>query len=74
MIIIKRNCSSSVRLHEDDKITFGDFTITLDGADYLLYEKIRALELEACSHTVTLQKIILAGLRERVIELQGVDE
>ena len=39
MIEIKRNCSSSVR-RSPEKVTYGDFTITISGSDYARFEKI----------------------------------
>ena len=39
MIEIKRNCSSSIR-EQKDKITYGDFTISITGSDYEMLSKI----------------------------------
>ena len=38
MIKIKRNCSSSVT-DRGDRITFGDFTITISDDDYIIFRE-----------------------------------
>ena len=60
MIDVKRNCSSSVRTTLD-KITFGDFTITIDGDAYELWRKVRQ-QLADKSDTGILSAVIYAGL------------
>lgn len=37
-IEVKRNCSSSIRT-TDNKITFGDFTIVINGDAFVLWRK-----------------------------------
>ena len=39
-IEVKRNCSSSVRTTLD-KVSFGDFTIVLDGEDFERWNKLK---------------------------------
>lgn len=59
MIDVKRNCSSSVRTTLD-KITFGDFTITIDGDAYDMWRKVK--QLADKSDTGILSAVIYAGL------------
>ena len=58
-IEVKRNCSSSVRTTLD-KITFGDFTITIDGDAYDMWRKVK--QLADKSETGILSAVIYAGL------------
>lgn len=61
MIVIKRNCSSSIR--DDplkDKITFGDFTIVISYEDHEAFDWLK-IELKA-SPMDLLQMIILEGI------------
>lgn len=41
-IEVKRNCSSSIRTTLD-KITFGDFTIVVNGDAFVLWRKVKQL-------------------------------
>ena len=59
MIDVKRNCSSSVRTTLD-KITFGDFTITIDGDAYDMWRKVK--QLADKTDTGILSAVIYAGL------------
>ena len=59
MIDVKRNCSSSVRTTLD-KITFGDFTITIDGDAFEMWRKVR--QLADKTETGILSAVIYAGL------------
>ena len=69
MITIKRNCSSSI--HDNplkDKITFGDFTIVIEGYDYKAFDWLKN-ELEIKPEGL-LDEIIHAGL-DKVFEEYG---
>lgn len=59
MIDVKRNCSSSIRTTLD-KITFGDFTITIDGDALEMWRKVK--QLADKSETGILAAVIYAGL------------
>ena len=61
MIDVKRNCSSSVRTTLD-KITFGDFTITIDGDAYDMWRKVKQLAGQGETDTGILSTVIYAGL------------
>lgn len=54
MIEIKRNCSSSIT-RRPDKITYGDFTITISGYDYEMLSKI----LDKHNSAATVLKIVI---------------
>lgn len=54
MIEIKRNCSSSIT-RRPDKITYGDFTITISGNDYEMLKKI----LDKHDSNATVLKIVI---------------
>lgn len=56
---VKRNCSSSIRTTLD-KITFGDFTITIDGDAFEMWRKIK--QLADKTETEILSAVIYAGL------------
>lgn len=54
MIEVKRNCSSSIT-RRPDKITYGDFTITISGRDYEMLKKI----LDKHNSAATVLKIVI---------------
>ncbi len=56
---VKRNCSSSIRTTLD-KITFGDFTITIDGDAFEMWRKVK--QLADKTETEILSAVIYAGL------------
>ena len=56
---VKRNCSSSIRTTLD-KITFGDFTITIDGDAFEMRRKVK--QLADKTETEILSAVIYAGL------------
>lgn len=58
-IEVKRNCSSSIRTTLD-KITFGDFTITIDGDAFEMWRKVK--QLADKTETEILSAVIYAGL------------
>ena len=58
-IEVKRNCSSSIRT-TDNKITFGDFTITIDGDAFEMWRKVK--QLADKTETEILSAVIYAGL------------
>ncbi len=58
-IEVKRNCSSSIRTTLD-KVSFGDFTITIDGDAYDMWRKVK--QLADKSDTGILSAVIYAGL------------
>ena len=58
-IEVKRNCSSSIRTTLD-KVSFGDFTITIDGDAYEMWRKVK--QLADKSDTGILSAVIYAGL------------
>lgn len=62
MIEIKRNCSSSIKYNLDDqKITFGDFTIRLSGRHVAMFDWLKVDE-QINNLTVLLEEIIQQGL------------
>ena len=73
MITIKRNCSSSI--HDNpikDSITFGAFTIRIDGYDYRDFDWLKnELNLKADE---LLHEIIFAGLGRIVEQYGGADQ
>lgn len=58
-IEVKRNCSSSIRTTLD-KITFGDFTITVKGDAFEMWRKVK--QLADKTETEILSAVIYAGL------------
>ena len=56
---VKRNCSSSIRTSLE-KITFGDFTITIDGDAFEMWRKVK--QLADKTETEILSAVIYAGL------------
>lgn len=62
MIDVKRNCSSSVRTTLD-KVSFGDFTITIDGDDFERWKKLKH-DSGGLSDVVLLRDLILVGLSQ----------
>lgn len=56
---VKRNCSSSIHTTLD-KITFGDFTITIDGDAFEMWRKVK--QLADKTETEILSAVIYAGL------------
>lgn len=69
MIDVKRNCSSSVRTTLD-KITFGDFTITIDGEDFERWKKLKH-DSGGLSDVVLLRDLILVGLSQMTEEAEA---
>lgn len=59
-IEVKRNCSSSIRTTLN-KITFGDFTITIDGDAFKMWRKVKQLA-DKKTETEILSAVICAGL------------
>ena len=59
-IEVKRNCSSSVRTTLD-KVSFGDFTITIDGDDFERWKKLKH-DSGGLSDVTLLRDLILVGL------------
>ena len=61
-IEVKRNCSSSVRTTLD-KVSFGDFTIVLDGEDFERWKKLKH-DSGGLSDVTLLRDLILVGLSQ----------
>ena len=70
MITVKRNCSSSVRFSKN-KVTFGDFTIVIDGEEWERFKEVAKMYipdyvLPACEDfRKLLEEIIDCGINER---------
>lgn len=61
-IEVKRNCSSSVRTTLD-KVSFGDFTITINGDDFERWKKLKH-DSGGLSDVTLLRDLILVGLSQ----------
>lgn len=59
-IEVKRNCSSSIRT-TDNKITFGDFTIVINGDAFVLWRKVKQLA-DKKTEAEILSAVICSGL------------